>query len=60
MVLETTVNWNRPKLDRLKLAYKAAVAGQEKTGDDVFLFEGQEYVIGYARYLIEYLGEKFR
>ena len=27
---------------------------------DVFEFEGREYVLGYARYLIEYLEDHFR
>lgn len=40
--------WDRAKLKRFRRAYKNA-----KT--EVFEFEGAEFVVGYAKYLIEYL-----
>ena len=54
------IAWDRPMLKRFKTAYKAAC---ETPGDasDVFTFEGHEFVIGYAKYLIEYLeGQLYR
>ncbi len=46
-----TINWNRPMLERFKKAYSEA-AGNDNS---IFIFDGYEYVKGYARYLIEYL-----
>lgn len=52
--METTqhrVLWDRPKLARFRRAYRAAVAAAAPT----FRFDGNEFVVGYAKYLIEYL-----
>lgn len=49
-----TVMWTRPKLNRLKKAYTQAVADNA----DTFWFENHEYVVGYAKYLIEFLESK--
>jgi hypothetical protein len=46
-----TINWTRPKLEKFKKARASAVA----RGSESFLFEGQEVLCSYARYLIEYL-----
>jgi len=57
MASETqTIDWTKPKLVSLKVAYKAAL----KDGVEIFtvdlLPEGRvELFIGYAKYLIEYL-----
>lgn len=52
------------KLRRFKRALSRARERQQETGADVFAFEGNDYVIGYARYLVEYLervlGRTFR
>lgn len=46
------INWTRPMLERFKVAYaEAAKAGK----DAVFNFDGHDFVVGYAKYLIEYL-----
>lgn len=45
------VNWTETKLNRFKESFSRAVK-QEK---EIFLFEGSEFVTGYARYLIAYL-----
>ena len=52
-----TVAFDRPKLARLKRAYEARL---KETSDatETFRFEGNEYVIGYAKYLIEYLDKE--
>ena len=47
----TDINWTRPKLEKFKKARASAVA----RGSESFLFEGQEVLCSYARYLIEYL-----
>jgi hypothetical protein len=48
----TEIMWDRAKLKRFRRAYKNA-----KT--EVFEFEGAEFVVGYAKYLIEYLDGLF-
>jgi len=49
------VEWDRPKLDRLKNAYANAVTDEQEQ----FEFEGLEFVTGYAKYLIMYLEAEF-
>lgn len=48
------VEFDRQKLDRLKQRYNEAV----KNGEELFVFEGGEYVIGYAKHVIEYLEQR--
>ena len=43
-----TIQWTRKKLEHFKAVVK-------NTQNEVFEFEGQEFVKGYALYLIEYL-----
>lgn len=66
-----TVRWSREKLERFKVEYQQAVE-RKNSGDkfaeipfvdgmpglDVFNFEGNEYLIAYAKYLIEYLDSR--
>jgi len=49
-----TVQWNSEKRDRLTLALHDAKA----SGKDTFMFDGDEYVVGYAKYLLQYLNER--
>ena len=51
---EKMIAWDRPMLERLKKALDVAVV----TGKDTFMFEGNEFVVAYAKYLIEYLETK--
>lgn len=45
------ITWDRPKLLRFKAAYeKAKAAGAEQ-----FVFEEHEFLVAYAKYLIQYL-----
>jgi len=46
-----TVTITAESLPKLKAAYQRAV----DEGRDTFFFEGNEYVVGYAKYLIEYV-----
>lgn len=46
-----TIAFDKKKLRALKQAYKRCVDRKE----DVFVFEDKELVVGYAKYLIEYL-----
>lgn len=48
-----TVAWDRKMLGRFKRVYTQVVNHPEKL--DAFTFEGHEYVVDYAKYLIEYL-----
>lgn len=50
----STVNFDRPKLERLKKALADAKAGGAKR-HDVFTFEGEQYVVAYAGYVIEHV-----
>jgi hypothetical protein len=50
------IEFDQAKTRRLRDAYEAAVASQQQT----FMFDGQEYVIGFAFYLLEYLASKFQ
>ena len=52
-----TVNWTKDKLERFRKAY---VAAKDGGNDAIFKFEGYEFVVGYAKYLIEYLDGRFR
>lgn len=49
------INWTLPMLKRFKRAYKLA----KMKAEDPFMFDGNEFVISYAKYLIEYLDSKF-
>lgn len=52
----TTILWTRPMLVKFKRAYAHAV----ETHQAVFKFEEHDFVIGYAKYLIEFLEGKFK
>ena len=52
----TDIMFDRPMLNRLKKAYDRATSESK----DMFTFEGNDYVTNYAKYLIEYLEEKFK
>lgn len=49
------INWTPDTLARFKRAYAKALKDDVPT----FTFEGNEFVVGYAKYLIEYLEGKF-
>lgn len=52
---DKVINWTPDMLKRFKRAYT-------KARDDkleVFIFDDNQYVLSYARYLIEYLDSKF-
>ena len=55
MPAEPVIDWDRKKLDRFKKAYKKA---KLHPLTDVFTFEGHEFVLAYAKYLIEFLESK--
>ncbi len=46
-----TVVFDKDKLDELRHCYRKAI----KAGDDIFLFDGREILVAYAKYMIEYL-----
>ena len=49
------INFNQKKFEELKELYKIA----SSTGKDIFIFENNELLTSYAKYLIEYLSEIF-
>lgn len=48
------VDFDIPKRERLRTAYEQAIAAKQ----DQFQFEGNEYLVAYARYLLEYLDQQ--
>jgi len=48
---QPTITWTLPKLKRFRRACRKA----DRSNAGVFTFDGHEFVVGYARYLIEYL-----
>jgi hypothetical protein len=50
----TTINFDRIKLKALKKKYTEAVKDNKET----FIFEGNEFLVSYAKYVIEYLENK--
>lgn len=53
------VEFTKEKLERLKTTYEDKLKAGKKF-DDVFELEGNLYVMGYAKYLIEYLQGRFK
>ena len=49
------IDWTPEKLKSFEKACRKA----EKEGDSFFDWKGMEFALGYAKYLIEYLGERF-
>lgn len=49
------ISWTKPMLERFRKAYQKAVADNA----DTFMFDGNEFVVGYAKYLIQYLDNQF-
>jgi phage anti-repressor protein len=49
------INFNQKKFNELQQLYKIA----SDTGKDIFMFEGNELLTSYAKYLIEYLSKIF-
>lgn len=45
------MEWTTSNVKRLKALYKKAVENE----DESFIFDGQEILVSYAKYLIEYL-----
>lgn len=50
------IDFDRPKLDRLKKDYDKAKA----SGAEQFTFDGEVYLVSYAKYVIEYLESQFK
>ena len=50
----TTITVDSKTRDELQKAYDAAVA----SGSDTFMFKGGEVVVGYAKYLLEYMNNQ--
>jgi hypothetical protein len=50
-----TINFDRPKVARLRVALAAA----QTQGQEQFTFEGHELLTTYAKYLLEYLDQRF-
>lgn len=51
----THINFTKGTFSRFKKEYKKAV--EEKK--DTFIFDGNEFLVAYAKYVIEYLEMKF-
>ena len=49
------VMWTKKQLNLFKIIYEK----YKDMPEEVILFEGNEYLIGYAKYLIQYLEGRF-
>ena len=49
------IEWTLTKFKRFKSALRQA----EVAGEDSFIFDGDMFILGYAKYLIEYLETVF-
>lgn len=54
--MNNLVEWDAAKLKRFERVYQTAV----KQNADSFWFERNEYLVSYAKYLIEYLKLKLK
>lgn len=45
------VNWDRTMLSRFKVEHAEAL----ESGEESFRFDGNEYLVSYGKYLIEFL-----
>ena len=52
---QNTISWTPEMLERFKAEYDRAV----ENNISQFVFEGNNFVTGYAKYLIEYLTTQF-
>lgn len=52
---EALAIWDRPKLERFKKALEAA---RPNGRDSAFQFDGADFLVSYAGYLVEYLEGK--
>ena len=50
-----SINFDKNKYESLKMEYQKSVDNQV----DIFVFEGQEILTAYAKYLLEYLSPIF-
>lgn len=50
-----TIQWNKPMLERFRKEYQRAVENNQ----EVFTFDGNEFLPDYAKYLIQYLDSQF-
>lgn len=55
MVSMETINWNKKKLAALYKKLYECVHDEGMNDDETFMFEGHEFVIGYAKYLYEHV-----
>lgn len=52
---DTVIQWDRSKLRR----FKRAIAVASARGIDPFTWQGHDFVLGYAKYLAQYLEQVF-
>lgn len=55
MEKNTTLEFDEKRMGRLQKAYDRAKAGKE----DIFIFEGREFITEYAKIMLEYLKTRF-
>jgi hypothetical protein len=54
--LTETINFDAAKVERFRKRYERAV----REGEEVFKFEGKDILVGYAKYVLEYLEGKLK
>jgi predicted GTPase len=53
---QVQIHWTLEKLKRFKAAYTKS----QDAGETAFMFEGNDFLNTYAKYLIEYLEERLQ
>lgn len=55
---QVTISWTPEMLRRFKERYEAELEAG-KDSKDTFIFDGNVFILGYAKYLIQYLEDQF-
>ncbi len=53
------IDWTAEKLSSFKKAYAKALKRKASQRESMFVWEGYQFIPGYAKYLIKYLEYKF-
>jgi len=57
--LPEKINWTAQKLSSFKATYAKSKKRKASQRESMFVWEGYQFIPGYAKYLIEYLNNKF-
>ena len=58
--LPAEINWTPELAREFKISYLKSQKRPAKTRAKMFMFKGYQFIPGYAKYLLEFLDEKFQ